>query len=236
MRGIEVIHSIWELAVFPLSFPTVKPCIPGFSRWDYVLSVVAQSIDDYIDTTRQIRTDNRGILRDHTELINIIEISGHEDIAIRSWFCSEEVEETFYLSTVYFWDYNGSAAGDFNEVSRADLNEGSISGPVLPTQPEVDTSKYHVSPTVQERIMYLLGTCTETEADWSYDSQLNRLVKYRNALERPNEILAYANYNFEYIFRMDEEENFSPYGGYCDGGEAIDIVPEDEVEGMKFVD
>ncbi len=48
----------------------VKPCIPGFSRWDYVLSVVAQSIDDYIDTTRQIRTDNRGILRDHTELIN----------------------------------------------------------------------------------------------------------------------------------------------------------------------
>lgn len=48
----------------------VKPCVLGFSRWDYVLSVVAQSTDDYIDLTRQIRTDNQSILSDHTELIN----------------------------------------------------------------------------------------------------------------------------------------------------------------------
>ncbi len=47
----------------------VKPCIPAFSRWDYVLSVVSQSTDEYIDLTRQIRTENQDILRDHTELI-----------------------------------------------------------------------------------------------------------------------------------------------------------------------
>lgn len=46
-----------------------KPCIPAFSRWDYVLSIASQTTDEYIDITRQIRTENQDILRDHTELI-----------------------------------------------------------------------------------------------------------------------------------------------------------------------
>ena len=38
-------------------------------RWDYVLSIVSRNNDEFIDTTRQIRTENAKILLDSTSLI-----------------------------------------------------------------------------------------------------------------------------------------------------------------------
>lgn len=42
-------------------------------RWDYVLSVTARTINEFIDISKQIRADNSDILLDETALISKVE-------------------------------------------------------------------------------------------------------------------------------------------------------------------
>jgi len=52
--------------------PQVHWIKKGFGRWDYILSVTARNISEFIDISREIRTQNKDIILDFSSLISKI--------------------------------------------------------------------------------------------------------------------------------------------------------------------